>query len=138
MWFTLKANVLSYYSNKQDVYFPRGTVDLRHASSAENVKKRGTEETSEFRIATPARTHHFRADSTKSATEWVKQIQKAIFRAHNDSDSVKICLPIDNILDIEESPVLDFTYAFKIRIIDNDETYAIDEVRDPILFQSLN
>lgn len=41
---------------------------------------------------------------------------------------MKISLPIENIIDIEDSPVLDFAETFKIRVFDSDETFAIDEV----------
>jgi sterol 3beta-glucosyltransferase len=34
-------------------------------------------------------------------------------------------------MDIEETQILDFADTCKIRVIDNDETYAIDEVRIP-------
>jgi hypothetical protein len=60
----------------------------------------------------------------------VKALQKIIFRTHNEGDSVKISLPIENIIDIEDSQIVDFADTCKIRVIDNDETYAIDEVSD--------
>lgn len=125
----MKGDVLSYYSNPRDVYFPRGNIDLRSGVSATlgPSNDKGTESTS-FSISTSQNTYQFRIDSAASAKEWVKQLQKVIFRSHNDGDSVKISLPINNILDIEENPVIDFADTFKIRVIDNDETYAIDEV----------
>lgn len=121
--------MLSYYSNPRDLYFPRGHIDLRSGVSATigPSNDKGTESTS-FSISTSQTTYQFRIDSAASAKEWVKQLQKVIFRSHNDGDSVKISLPINNILDIEENPVIDFADTFKIRVIDNDETYAIDEV----------
>lgn len=63
-----------------------------------------------------------------SAKEWVKSLQRVIFRSHNDGDSVKISLPISNVIDIEDSQMIEFADTCKIRVIDNDETYAIDEV----------
>jgi sterol 3beta-glucosyltransferase len=38
-------------------------------------------------------------------------------------------LPVENVIDIEENPVLDFAETFKIRVVESGETYAIDEVR---------
>jgi sterol 3beta-glucosyltransferase len=64
----------------------------------------------------------------------VKSLQKVIFRSRNDGDSVKISLPIENIIDIEESPVIEFAETFKIRVYDNDETFAMDEVGHPRVF----
>jgi sterol 3beta-glucosyltransferase len=81
-----------------------------------------------FAVVTHQRKFNFKADSIPSAKEWVKALQKIIFRSHNDGDSVKISLPIENIIDIEDSQIIDFADTCKIRVIDNDETYAIDEV----------
>ncbi|KAI9877309.1 MAG: Sterol 3-beta-glucosyltransferase [Pleopsidium flavum] len=127
-WFTLKGDVLSYYTDPSDLYFPSGNIDLRYGISASlsEPKEKGKHATS-FTVTTHQRTYFFKADSAASAKEWVKTLQKVIFRSHNDGDSVKISLPIENVIDIEESPVLEFAETFKIRVIDSDETYAIDE-----------
>ncbi|KAI9822322.1 MAG: Sterol 3-beta-glucosyltransferase [Pycnora praestabilis] len=127
-WFVLKGDVLSYYNDPSDLYFPSGNVDLRYGISAalSDHKEKG-KETTHFSVTTHQRTYFFRADSIASAKEWVKTLQKVIFRSHNDGDSVKISLPIENIIDIEDSPVIEFAETFKIRVIDSDETYAIDE-----------
>lgn len=97
--------------------------------SAEIVepKKKNEEETT-FTVTTDERTYQFKADSAVSAKEWVRSIQKVIFRTHNEGNSVKISLPIQNVLEIEESAILDFANTVKVRVIDNDETFAIDEV----------
>jgi len=79
-------------------------------------------------VTTDERNYQFKADSAASAREWVKSIQKVIFRTHNEGNSVKISLPIQNVLEIEESSILDFADTAKVRVIDNDETFAIDEV----------
>lgn len=89
--------------------------------------KKGEEETS-FAITTDERRFVFKADSAASAREWTRSIQKVIFRTHNDGNSVKISLPIQNVLEIEESSILDLANTVKVRVIDNDETFAIDEV----------
>jgi sterol 3beta-glucosyltransferase len=85
-------------------------------------------ESMSFSITTDQRKYHFRADSAASAKEWVKTLQKVIFRSHNEGDSVKISIPIENVIDVKESPVLDFADTFKLEVLDNDDTYAIDEV----------
>ena len=127
-WFTLKGDVLSYYSDPSDLYFPSGNIDLRYGISATltNPKEKGKDATS-LTITTHHRIYYFKADSATSAKEWVKTLQKVIFRSHNDGDSVKISLPIENIIDIEESPVIDFAETFKVRVVDSDETFALDE-----------
>ncbi|KAL2179525.1 glycosyltransferase family 1 protein [Thermothelomyces heterothallicus CBS 202.75] len=124
-WFRLKGDVLSYYRDPQDLYFPQGQIDLRYGISATITDK--DKEGVNFTVATDNRTYYFRADSPQSAKEWVKSLQRVIFRSHNDGDSVKISLPIENVIDVEEAHMLDFADTCKIRVIDNDETYAIDE-----------
>ena len=120
-WFTLKGDVLSYYTDQSRLYFPSGNIDLRYGISASERGK-------DFTIVTDQRVYHFKADSATSAKDWVKTLQKVIFRSHNDGDSVKISLPIENVIDVEESPVSGLAETLKIRVVDNDETYAVEEV----------
>lgn len=125
--------MLAYYVNPAELYFPRNRINLKYAISADllETKKKGDEETT-FVVTTDERRYQFRADSAVSAREWVRSIQKVIFRTHNEGNSVKISLPIRNVLEIEESSILDFADTVKVRVIDNDETFAIDEVCEPV------
>ncbi|KAF5025145.1 hypothetical protein F66182_2785 [Fusarium sp. NRRL 66182] len=124
-WFRLKGDVLTYYKNSTDVYFPHGQIDLRYGISASITDK--DKGGLHFNVETHHRTYKFKADSAPSAKEWVKSLQRVIFRSHNDGDSVKISLPIKNVIDVEDTRMIDFAETCKIRVIDNDETYAIDE-----------
>ncbi|KAJ3579669.1 hypothetical protein NPX13_g894 [Xylaria arbuscula] len=124
-WFRLKGDVLAYYRDASNLYFPHGQIDLRYAISANITDK--DQDAVHFSVATHHRTYHFRADSAPSAKEWVKSLQRVIFRSHNEGDSVKISLPIENILDVEDSQMIEFADTCKVRVIDNDETYSIDE-----------
>ncbi|KAF6829637.1 udp-glucose:sterol glycosyltransferase [Colletotrichum plurivorum] len=123
-WFRLKGDVLAYYKDPSNVYFPSGQIDLRYGISASVTDNK---DGLNFTVVTHHRTYHFRADSAPSAKEWVKSLQRVIFRSHNEGDSVKISLPIENVIDIEDTQMLEFADTCKIRVIDNDETYAIDE-----------
>lgn len=128
-WFSLKGDVFSYYKDWSNLYFPHGHVDLRYGISASLAEQKGKDkDVKDFQVTTDKGTFYFRADSSASAREWVKALQKVIFRTHNDGDSVKISFPIDNIIDIEESPMVDFADTFKIRVVETGETYGIDEV----------
>ncbi|CAI4211682.1 unnamed protein product [Parascedosporium putredinis] len=98
-WFRLKGDVLSYFADTTNVYFP--TARLTYATPYPHI--------------------------APSAKEWVKAMQRVIFRSHNDGDSVKISLPIENIIDIEEMHMLEFADTCKIRVLDNDETFVLDE-----------
>ncbi|CCU75791.1 UDP-glucosesterol glycosyltransferase [Blumeria hordei DH14] len=126
-WFRLKGDVLSYYTDPSDLYFPRGNIDLRYGISATLQNKENSKNATSLTLVTHQREYKFKADSTPSAKEWVKALQKIIFRSHNEGDSVKISIPIENIMDIEESHVIEFAETCKIRVVDNDDTYAVDE-----------
>ncbi|GAB7346599.1 hypothetical protein MBLNU459_g1743t1 [Dothideomycetes sp. NU459] len=127
-WLVLKGDVLTYFTDPSNQYFPSGHVDLRYAVSAElGSGKDKNKEHHSFSVTTDSRTYDFRADSATSANEWVKQLQNVIFRSRNAGDSVKISLPIDNIIDVEETSLLDLAETIKIRVIDNDETFSVDE-----------
>src|SRR5688572_781637 len=93
-WFILKGDVLSYYSDPSDLYFPSGNIDLRYAIQAELEDK--DTDTLNFTVQTNERIYQFKADSAASAKEWVKSVQRVIFRTHNDGDSVKITMPIED------------------------------------------
>lgn len=58
----------------------------------------------------------------------INTLQKAIFRAKQIGDSVKIVLRCDNILDIEKTAAFEFADYLRIRTVDNDDSYAMDEV----------
>ncbi|KAM0257029.1 hypothetical protein ACHAQJ_004624 [Trichoderma viride] len=124
-WFRLKGDVLSYYQDSTNLYFPHGHIDLSFGISASitDREKDGVN----FSVVTSHRTYNFRAESAPSAKEWVKSLQRVIFRNHNDGDSIKISLPIDNIIDVEDSQMMEFSDTCKIRVMDSDETFAIDE-----------
>lgn len=127
-WFRLKGDVLSYYTDPSDLYFPRGNIDLRYAISASVTDREKNKDGTHFTLTTHQKKYYFQADSMPSAKEWVKSLQKIIFRSHNEGDSVKISLPIANVIDIEDSQVVEFAETCKVRVIDNEDTYAIDEV----------
>lgn len=126
---------MSYFNDAANLYFPHGQIDLRYGISVELTDRNDKNKDGvHFSLVTHHRTYYFKADSAQSAKEWVKSLQRVIFRSHNDGDSVKISLPLENVIDVEDAhTITDFADTCKIRVVDNDETYAIDEVR--ILWQ---
>ncbi|KAF2173917.1 glycosyltransferase family 1 protein [Zasmidium cellare ATCC 36951] len=126
-WFVLKGDSFSYYRSSADPYFPLGMVDLRYAISADITTPEEGHEATDFTITTPDRVYYYRAEQPSSAKEWVKQLQKVIFRNHNDGDSVKLSLPMQNIADVEETNVIELADTIKLRVLAGDDTYAIDE-----------
>lgn len=55
-------------------------------------------------------------------------MQKAIFRAKNNGSSLKITLPFENIVDIEQTEAFEFQKFLKIRAVDIDDSFVMDEV----------
>lgn len=123
--------MLSYYQDSTNLYFPHGHIDLSFGISASITDR--DKEGVHFSVVTSHRTYNFRAESAPSAKEWVKSLQRVIFRSHNDGDSVKISIPINDVIDVEDSQMMEFSDTCKIRVMDSDETFAIDEVSYPSL-----
>jgi sterol 3beta-glucosyltransferase len=128
-WFTLKGDVLTYYKDASHLYFPHGSIDLRYAITASLAPEKGipSNDTTLFTITTENRTYYFKADSTTSAKEWVKQLQRVIFRSHNDGDSVKISIPLDNVIDVAPAPFVDGANTVSVSTVDNAEIFAVEE-----------
>jgi len=80
-----------------------------------------------FLIYTYGRTYYLYADSQSSAVQWVKQLQTIIFKTRNQGNNVKISIPIANVLEVEEVHLLGSSDTLKLTVLDNDETFAMDE-----------
>ncbi|KAK3672175.1 Sterol 3-beta-glucosyltransferase [Recurvomyces mirabilis] len=129
-WFTLRGDVLTYYVDASKPYFPNGSIDLRYATSAELVPEKGQDDIMDSRLFTvtnDARTHYFKADSAPSAQEWVKSVHRVVFRQRNDGDSLKISIPLINIVGVESSPIIGMVETIRMRVIDNEDSCAVDE-----------
>ncbi|KAI8605057.1 hypothetical protein EDD21DRAFT_173504 [Dissophora ornata] len=120
-WFILKNDVLSYYGNQTDVYYPINTIDLKHALSAEPSPNNDQN----FDIFTNNRKYTFKTDSGLSRLDWVKAIQKSIFHAKMEGDKVKISIPLGNVLDVEMNAMA-FAEAIQIKVVESDEL-AVEE-----------
>ncbi|KAG5359163.1 Sterol 3-beta-glucosyltransferase [Yarrowia sp. E02] len=127
-WCVLKNDSFSYYPDSTDVYFPAGTIDLSEALAAELCDDEGdVTEPESFRIVMPKKSVLFKADSHSAAHEWVKALQKEIFRAHNQGDTVRIVIPLQNIVDLEKTKIFEYATTIKTSVVESNETYAIDE-----------
>lgn len=123
-YFTLKGTVLSYFASNAALYYPSGNIDLRNAVSVNLARD---QDGHYFSIITDRRTYYFKADSENAASDWVRSIRATMDRSRTDANSIKIALPIDNILDVEDCPIIDAGDTIRIRVVDNDETFAVDE-----------
>ena len=136
-WIILKEGTLSVFSHSNDLYFPDMVLDLKAALRAEiyhKSKKSGTgkEKTSEsapvwFKVLTPKKAYWFQADSMSSARSWVSAIKKQIFQSRNKGDQAIVKIPLRSILDFELTTVLGETKNLRIKVIENADSYAIDD-----------
>ncbi|KAF9919748.1 Sterol 3-beta-glucosyltransferase [Linnemannia zychae] len=116
-WFILKNDVLSYYSDQSDVYYPIKSISLENMLSAEPSLK----DSLVFYIHTPTRRIKFKTDSELGRAEWVKAIQKSIFHAKMDRDNVKISIPLSYITAVGINPT-SFVDTIQIAVRDSDGT----------------
>ncbi|KAG0288961.1 Sterol 3-beta-glucosyltransferase [Linnemannia gamsii] len=121
-WFILKNDVLSYYGNQTDVYYPIKAIDLKHALSAEP----SPHSDHSFYIFTNSRKYTFKTDSELGRTDWIKSIQKSIFHAKMEGENVKISIPLANVVDVEMNTMA-FAEAIQVKVMENDESFAVDE-----------
>jgi len=125
-WFVLKGNSLSYYTDKSQPYFPRNAIDLSSATSVQLVGPTQQPQTPGFSISADQETFHFRAETEEEAKQWIQQIDKAIIRCRNDSDSIKHLIPVKNIVGIEEEQILEGTTTIQINV--KNSGAALNEV----------
>lgn len=129
-WAILRGNTLSIYANATDLYFPDVVIDLRSALRAEidgHIEKLESSEPVWIKIVTSKKTHWFQADNLDVARSWVTMLKKYIFASRNTGDEVAIKIPLQNILDLELTSVIGVTKSLRIKVIENAETFAIDD-----------
>ncbi|KAF9542052.1 Sterol 3-beta-glucosyltransferase [Mortierella hygrophila] len=114
-WFILKNDVLSYYSDQSEVYYPIKTIDLKGALSAEPSLRNELA----FYIHTPTRRIKFKTDSGLARADWVKAIQKSIFHAKMNEHNVKISIPLSYVTDIDINPT-SFVDTIQLTVKDTD------------------
>ncbi|KAF9906440.1 Sterol 3-beta-glucosyltransferase [Linnemannia zychae] len=114
-WFILKNDILSYYSDQSEVYYPIKSIDLKDALSAEPSLKNELA----FYIHMPSRRIKFKTDSELARADWVKAIQKSIFHAKMNEDNVKISIPLSYVKGIELNPT-SFVDTIQLTVKDTD------------------
>lgn len=120
-WFVLKDDVLSYYTNQADTYFPRNTIDLRSGVSTE-VTAPEADGSTRFSIITPQQTYDFRAEDYATAEEWIEQIKKVTFRSHHTGDSIKLKIPLRDVIEIEDACLGQMANMLSIKFMPAEES----------------
>ncbi|KAF9942311.1 Sterol 3-beta-glucosyltransferase [Mortierella alpina] len=121
-WFKLQNDVLTYYVDQSDEYYPIKSIDLKDALSAE--PKPDSDLT--FQIFTEERKYTFKTDSELTRSDWVKALQKAIHHSKTNDEKVMISIPLASVLDVEMNTMA-FAEAIQIKVMESDESFALDE-----------
>ncbi|CDH55331.1 glycosyltransferase family 1 protein [Lichtheimia corymbifera JMRC:FSU:9682] len=122
-FFELKDDMLAWHENATDKYSPKGKVDLKEALAVRASRKREFG----FKVITMNKTWHLQADTNAAMVEWINVLQKAIFKAKNTGNSLKIALPFENILDMELTEAFEFQQFLQIRAVGIDDSFVMDE-----------
>lgn len=96
---------------------------MHYCTAVETSRKHDTH----FKVLTADKKWHFAADSKVSRDEWVKTLQKAVFRCQNEGGSVKIAIPWETVVDVDRSTDLEFAETIRVRVYDHDEAITMDE-----------
>lgn len=144
-WAVLKGHTLSFYNSSTELYFPVLTIDLRYAVSADitnngplstaaadeldtgPLKPASKGERLWFEVLTENKTYRLQADSSHAARSWVGILKKQIFACKNKGDCVTVKIPLQNVLDIDRSQLVESADTLKIKVLDNPELFSIDD-----------
>lgn len=132
-WAVLKEQTLSFYAKSTELYFPILTVDLRYALRAEIINESsiiphsGVSKGTWFRVLTESKSYKFQADSTHAARSWVGLLKKHIFSSRNKGDCVTVKVPLQNILDLEETPIFEAAETVKIKVLESSDSFVLDD-----------
>lgn len=132
-WAVLKNHTLTFYPKSTDLYFPSLTIDLRNAIKAQIIPDSkappdaAEKDTSWFKVITETRTYKFQADSPNNARSWVGRLKKQIFTIRNNGDCVTVKIPLQNIIDAEETPIFEPAETIRLHVLESGQSFAYDD-----------
>lgn len=136
-WAVLRDRTLSLYSSPTDMYFPSLTIDLQYALRADLVHSKSLKghflraklptSSAKFKLLTEYGSYTFQVDSVHTASYWVSSLKKHIFAARNKGNHVIIKMPLPNILDMELTPVVEFSHTLRLRVMESPDSFAVDD-----------
>ncbi|WWC58506.1 uncharacterized protein I303_101049 [Kwoniella dejecticola CBS 10117] len=119
-WVILKNDVLSWYESTADPYFPKGNISLQYCTSCD-----ATDEL-KFKVRTAEKNYTFTADTEASRDEWIKAIQKVMFKIQHEGESVKLIIPLEAVLEVERSPTLEFAETIEVKCVDPEDNMSVE------------
>ncbi|KAK4684673.1 hypothetical protein P7C73_g5496, partial [Tremellales sp. Uapishka_1] len=119
-WVVLRNDVLSWYESTSDPYFPKGNVSLQYASSCDAI------DDTRFKLRTSEKNYTFTAETVAGRDDWIKAIQKVMFKTQHEGESVKLIIPLEAVLQVEKSPTLEFAETIEITVVDPEDQMSVD------------
>ncbi|KAH3674740.1 hypothetical protein WICPIJ_009472 [Wickerhamomyces pijperi] len=137
-WVVLQGHTLSFHNSSTELYFPVLTIDLRYVVRVDIVNNGSDDDSSPlkaaargeklwFEILTENKTYKLQADSSHAARSWVGILKKQIFACKNKGDCVTVKIPLQNVLDLDKTPLVDSAETLKIKVLENPEQYSVDD-----------
>lgn len=126
-YFTLTDHVLSYCLDASEQFAVQGNINLKDAIEAQPAVEYCKDGEYAFKLSTHHGDHILKTETASSANEWLKILQKVIFRLRNHGDAVKVVVPYSAILNVESSPGLAFTDTVKVSLADEDGSFTLSE-----------
>ncbi|KAI8335886.1 hypothetical protein BC941DRAFT_429665 [Chlamydoabsidia padenii] len=118
-YFILQHDVLVWYGSAETHYQPLGSINLKTVSRIQETTRARKQHG--FELWTPTGRHTFFADSEVSKKEWVDDLQRTMFMAKNDGDSVRITLPFDKTTNILKASAFDLVEYIKVSLSDSSQ-----------------
>ncbi|WWC86113.1 uncharacterized protein L201_000984 [Kwoniella dendrophila CBS 6074] len=119
-WVVLKNDVLSWYESTSDPYFPKGNISLEYCYSCDAIDE------TKFKVRTAEKNYTFTADTEASRDEWIKAIQKVMFKIQHEGECVKLIIPLEAILEVERSPTLEFAETIEVKCVDPEDQMSVE------------
>lgn len=116
LWFVLRTGSLLWFEDPSDAYFPAGLLSLNLMSEIRIVP----EAPEKFCIESiEGKIYTFKADSRNAAHEWVKAIEKEIFKARNTNTvpCVVVRIPLKNLISLKTLKPLNFVDVVELQAI---------------------
>ena len=95
-------------------------MSLQYASSCDSLGG------ARFKLRTTERNYTFTADTEANADEWIRVINKVIFKRQQEGETVRLIIPLDAVIDIELSPSLEFAETIDVKVVDSEDSMSVD------------
>ncbi|KAJ3417456.1 Sterol 3-beta-glucosyltransferase [Chytridiales sp. JEL 0842] len=127
VWCVLRGEVLSWYEDSRKLYYPLGTLNLKHAVRVERWGGEGGEVFGIKIVCAKKKSWRFVADTERSQEEWLHLLQTTLLRAHQPTSSLRIVLPLSQLQEIQLTSSTSSTLTDTLRLRIRDPELGVEE-----------